>query len=275
MNRNFGALDQIGIVVRHLERVRESMEAIFGILPTATSVNNYEGVSYRGEIVDTAMESLVYSHFGIELQFIAPLGSENVWDDFLQQRGEGIHHLRFQVEDQTAAMLELADQGMAVAQAGDSAVGAGVAYAYFDSVPELGFTVETINSAGIARLAASVKPGPDAARMIPLSLEIDIGIEQPLLLNLIDIDRGHTTLRFRVPEAAGFWRGGRQPVLRLDDGRGTDFGIPVAQWALPPLDDVLQVSFPGVPDPAATTLLIRAEGEPRFEVAATLAASMR
>lgn len=275
MNRNFGTLDQIGIVVRHLDRVRDSMESIFGILPTATTVNNYEAISYRGEIVDTAMESLVYRHFGIELEFIAPLGSENVWDDFLQQRGEGLHHLRFQVEDQTAVMLELADQGMAVAQAGDSDAGNGVSYAYFDSVPELGFTVQTSNSESIARQTAIVQVGPDAALSIPMSMPIEIGSERSLLLDLIDIDRGHTTLRFRTPASAGFGRNAKLPQMLLDDGRGTVFGAPVAQWGLPPLEHVLHLSFPGIPDPTAASLLIRSAAEPRFEVSAPLTRSMR
>lgn len=280
MNRNFGALDQIGIVVRHLDRVRDCMESIFGILPTTTAVTNYEAISYRGEIVDTAMEALSYRHFGIELPFIAPLGSENVWDDFLQQRGEGIHHLRFRVHDQMAAMVELADLGMVVAQAGESTGPEAVSYAYFDSVPELGFTLGTITGTDpvippVTSPAATTPGGPAVARMIPLALPINLDAGEPLLLNLIDIDQGHTTLRFRIPVASGFGRGQQPPVLLLDDERGTDFGNPVAQLGLPPLENLLQVSFAGVPHADASSLLIRCAGDPGFELTVALAASRR
>lgn len=270
MNRNFGDLENIGIVVRHLDRVRDSMESIFGVLPSETAVKNYEGISYRGEIADTAMEVLVYRHFGIELHFIAPLGSENVWDDFLQQHGEGIHHLGFRVADQTAVMLELADQGMSVLQAVDVNAETDGSHAYFDSVPELGFTLETISRESASAPIAELPAESTVARLIPLEPPVEFGSAEPVTLTLVDINRGHTTLRFRTSELTGADGNSGLSQLRMDDGLGTDFGNPVIQRGLPPLEDLVQVSFPGSPDLRATALLISSGTEPYIETSVPL-----
>lgn len=151
-------LDQIGVVVRDLDRVKDGMRTVFGIEPRSQSENHYAGSLYRGESIDATVGALFYDFFGVELEFLCPDGGENIWQDFLDQRGEGIHHVRFQVTDHDAALESMTDQGIEARQIGDSVRGGGVKYAYFDTTRLFGFFVETLNAAqspaappGIAR----------------------------------------------------------------------------------------------------------------------------
>lgn len=63
----------------------------------------------------------------------------------VERKGEGLHHIRFAVDDHDAVRDGLRDRGVEVCQAGDSVRGGGVRYAYYDTVPMLGFLTETLD----------------------------------------------------------------------------------------------------------------------------------
>ena len=141
------SLDQIGIVVRDLDAVEAGMRAIFGIEPRLRAENRYQDVEFRGEIMDAEVGALFYDLFGIELEFLSPRGGPDIWQEFIDERGgDGLHHIRFAVDDHDAAVEAMARVGVPVRQQGDSVRGNGVRYAYFDSVPQLGFVVEPLSA---------------------------------------------------------------------------------------------------------------------------------
>jgi methylmalonyl-CoA/ethylmalonyl-CoA epimerase len=140
------ALDQVGLVVADLEHVKAGMATLFGIEPRKQIDLIVRKSIYRGREVDGEAAVLFYDLWGIEFEFISPRNGENVWQEFLDERGGGLHHLRFQVEDQDAAIAHFAERGITVAQVGDSSLGNGVKFVYYDTLSAVGFIVETFNS---------------------------------------------------------------------------------------------------------------------------------
>lgn len=140
------ALDQIGIVVEDLDAAEGGMRAIFGLEPRERRSNRYEGTAYRGELIDATIDILFYDLFGIELEFISPRGGPGIWQEFVDQRRSGLHHIRFAVQDHDAVVAAMADIGVPVRQEGDSVRGGGVRYAYFDARPSVGFFVEILST---------------------------------------------------------------------------------------------------------------------------------
>ncbi len=93
------------------------------------------------------MGALFYDMLGLELEFLSPRGGPDVWQEFLDEnRGGGLHHIRFAVEDHDAVVEAMRARGVEIRQSGDSVRGGGVRYAYFDTVPHLGFLVEILST---------------------------------------------------------------------------------------------------------------------------------
>ena len=145
-----GRLDQIGVVVHDLDRAADGMRRVFGREPHTRAENTYRRTTYRGRPIDAAVGVMLYDMGGIELEFLAPRMPRNVWQDFLDDRGEGLHHIRFVVDDHAAVRDDLHARGIEIYQEGESMRGGGVRYAYYDSVPFLSFLIETLNPAGAA-----------------------------------------------------------------------------------------------------------------------------
>ena len=80
------------------------------------------------------------------MELIEPGEGESIWWDFLKEKGEGIHHLKFEVDSINETMRFFLEQGIPCPQYG-SAVGVnlGKTWAYFDTVPQLGYVVEVLN----------------------------------------------------------------------------------------------------------------------------------
>jgi catechol 2,3-dioxygenase-like lactoylglutathione lyase family enzyme len=81
-----------------------------------------------------------------EIELIQPVEGESVWKDFLQENGEGIHHLKYEVDSLNDAMEFFRSKGIPCIQYG-SAVGKnlGKTWAYFDTTKELGYVIEVLN----------------------------------------------------------------------------------------------------------------------------------
>lgn len=139
-----GRVDQIGVVVSDLDRAADGMRRTFGLEPHSRTENAYRGTEYRGTRIDATVGVMLYDLGGIELEFLAPRTRGNVWADHLESKGEGLHHIRFAIDDHDAVRHDMQGRGVEIYQAGDSVRGGGVRYAYYDTVPLIGFLTETL-----------------------------------------------------------------------------------------------------------------------------------
>jgi methylmalonyl-CoA/ethylmalonyl-CoA epimerase len=145
----FNDLVQIGIVVADVDKSARYLSEIFGIGPfrkidfppaDRPEVQRY----YYGEPGDFTAR-LAFANAGpVELELIQPVSGKSIWRDFLEQHGEGIHHIRFNVADAGEASAYLAGKGIEPAQWG-SGLRPGTTWKYFSTEHLIGFCIEIIN----------------------------------------------------------------------------------------------------------------------------------
>lgn len=140
---------QVGIIVESLDAPIAGMRKVFGIEPTKVFEANYPWVRYRDAPVDSWARIASYLQFGVELEFIQPMGGTSAWRDHIIQdchaRGHALHHIRFaDVDDNDVVTRMLAARGIQVYQEGGSVVTPGGKFTYYDTIDELGFVIEVV-----------------------------------------------------------------------------------------------------------------------------------
>jgi methylmalonyl-CoA/ethylmalonyl-CoA epimerase len=148
--RMFGDFVQIGVVVKDLERATAALTEIFGIGPFRTiewppaDRADIERC-YYGEPGEFSAR-MAFTELGpVELELIQPLKGNSIWADFLRERGEGIHHIRFNVPDIQPVIEYLGGHGIQPAQMG-SGLRPGTTWANFDTQSRVGFVIEAMNA---------------------------------------------------------------------------------------------------------------------------------
>jgi len=81
----------------------------------------------------------------MQLELIQPNGEKSTWQDFLDTKGEGIHHIAFKVKDTEAILETCREKGIKCVQQGKYGDASGE-YAYLDAVKDLKCIVETLES---------------------------------------------------------------------------------------------------------------------------------
>lgn len=136
---------QIAIVVRDIEAARQRFADLFGMpVPEIiiTAPGNEANMTYRGQN-SNAQAKLAFFHLGqVQLELIEPVGEGSTWQEVLNEKGEGVHHIAFWTEDMRASAECLQSFGVQVIQRGD--MGSGGQYAYFDAEPVFGVMIELL-----------------------------------------------------------------------------------------------------------------------------------
>jgi len=105
-------LDQVGYVVKDLDRALETFAPLFGpftFLDTALS-----GCLFRGRRADVTLR-LAFGRSGpVEIELIEVVSGESPHSEFLTQHGEGVQHIRFIVPNLDAQRDALLARGFAV-----------------------------------------------------------------------------------------------------------------------------------------------------------------
>jgi hypothetical protein len=146
----FGSVVQIGVVVKDLDQTIKVLSEVFGMGPFRSIEFPPAGRSdilrfYYGQ-PGTFTARLGFTELGpVELELIQPVSGESIWADFLRERGEGIHHIRFNTFDLQPVMDHLAGHGIGVAQMG-SGIRPGTTWANFDTENKVGFVIEVMKA---------------------------------------------------------------------------------------------------------------------------------
>jgi methylmalonyl-CoA/ethylmalonyl-CoA epimerase len=139
---------QVGIVVKDAARVVKNLADVFGTeeVPAVKKGEknnpNYR-TTYGGHYAaDTEWIGAVVKMGQVDLEIIQPCGEgPSIWQDFLDQHGEGLHHLAWKVKDTGEVIKLLQTKGMGVPQHGSFKNGT---YTYFNSEEKLGFIIEAL-----------------------------------------------------------------------------------------------------------------------------------
>ena len=140
-------VDQIGIVVADLDRALVSYSELW----PGHRWSCYEHgpttiprMTFRGRPVAYSFRAAFGSQTP-QVELIQPLEGPSHYDDWLESRGDGLHHLGFLVPSLAEVVAEMSARGMEPLQdgAGFGSDGDG-AYAYFDTTESLGLVIEAI-----------------------------------------------------------------------------------------------------------------------------------
>jgi catechol 2,3-dioxygenase-like lactoylglutathione lyase family enzyme len=102
-------IDQVGFVVRSLEEAKARYGPMFG--PFGEMDGSVEAAIYRGREADAQL-AIAFGHSGdIEIEFIEWQGGESPHREFIEAGREGMHHLRYRVDDTDAWIERLAPLG--------------------------------------------------------------------------------------------------------------------------------------------------------------------
>lgn len=140
---------QIGMIVRDVEVTKVKMAEFLGMpVPPTQDIGEYEVIQtrYKGQAAPDAKCKMAFFDLdNIQLELIEPYGGQSTWMDYLQQHGEGVHHIAFGVKgtDQVIATCETA--GFPCVQRGVYG-GADGEYAYMDATDSLKLFFETLES---------------------------------------------------------------------------------------------------------------------------------
>lgn len=142
-------ISQIGFVVRDLEKTKEQVARFLGVeVPPTVTSGDYAVTQtvYKGEPAPETGCQMAFFYFGnLQVEFIQPNGSPSVWRDFLETRGEGVHHLAFNVQDSEEYTRRCEEWGMTVEQKGEYRGGNG-RYVYMNALESLKIFVEMLES---------------------------------------------------------------------------------------------------------------------------------
>jgi catechol 2,3-dioxygenase-like lactoylglutathione lyase family enzyme len=147
-----GEISQIGIIVRDLQKATDNYWSTLGIGPWMTMRIEpplLADVTMRGKPVEASMVAAIAQSGNIQLELIQPLEGPSIWKEFLEQRGEGIHHVQSLVQDPGAALVAFREMGVDVLMSGR--IGDNIFY-YMDTEPLLGVIYEFVGKTAPGRL---------------------------------------------------------------------------------------------------------------------------
>ncbi len=133
----------VGVIVRDMEKTIEYLSSI-GIGPFGIKDGPlYVEVPFKGELHGRPAEWKVkISNAKIgdsELELLEPCGGESALQEFLDNHGEGLHHIGYLVDDVQAEIENMVKQGVKVIT---SAMGSRGGFAYFQTDTNGGIVTE-------------------------------------------------------------------------------------------------------------------------------------
>ena len=140
---------QVGFIVRDVEATKRKWAEFLGVeVPPTVPGGDYAvtGTTFMGEPAPEANCRMAFFDVGpgLQLELIEPNEAPSTWRNFLDERGEGMHHIAFQVRDSAARVADAEAAGLKLIQHGVYGDGGGE-YNYLDA-PELKCIVELLES---------------------------------------------------------------------------------------------------------------------------------
>jgi methylmalonyl-CoA/ethylmalonyl-CoA epimerase len=137
---------QVGLIVRNVEQTAKAYADVFGLDVPQWFLTDPEEVAhtrYRGESTLARAKLAFFDMGSIQLELIEPVGGPSTWQEFLDTRGEGVHHVAFRITGMAEQVAYLEDKGMPLVQRGDYMGGR---YAYIDSTSQLKTILELLEN---------------------------------------------------------------------------------------------------------------------------------
>lgn len=137
---------QVGIIVRDIETKARAWSEILGLpMPDIiiTDTVDKAQTEYNGKPT-TARAKLAFFHMGqLDVELIEPIDGPSTWKDQLDQHGDRLHHIAFEIKDMQEKIAYLDSKGIPLVQRGEYTGGR---YAYLDGAAQLGTVLELLEN---------------------------------------------------------------------------------------------------------------------------------
>ncbi len=136
-------LFQVGIVVHDLEKSMKQYQSLLGIDKWEVMEIDSSTIpmTYRGKPAELSFKVAFCMLGSLMLELIEPVKGNGTYRDFLNDHGEGIHHLgHIRVDDLNEAVQALEKAGFPCIETGD--VPDSLSWAYVDTTAALGYIIE-------------------------------------------------------------------------------------------------------------------------------------
>jgi Glyoxalase/Bleomycin resistance protein/Dioxygenase superfamily len=138
---------QIGILVNDIETAAKTWADLLGVEKPPIRVTDEPEKSQArfGGKPTKARAKLAFFDIGpsLQLELIQPDGEQSTWREDLDRKGEGVHHIAFQIKGMKEKLEGLGEAGMRLLQTGEYTGGR---YAYVDSSKDLKVTIELLEN---------------------------------------------------------------------------------------------------------------------------------
>ncbi len=127
-----GKIGHIGIVVADINEAKARYSQLLGIKSWyEVNCTSDLDIEYKGQKGKPVVTLYLGGKGSSKVELIATSGYRNIYNDFYDTHGEGIHHIMYNVKNLASAIKEAESCGYAVAQTGHFMSGtADVKYAY-------------------------------------------------------------------------------------------------------------------------------------------------
>jgi len=106
----------VGVIVRDMDRTIEHLEAIgigpFGMMGDQKWVDVAFKGEFRGKPAEWSVKISNTKVGDTEIELLQPSGGESALQEFLDEKGEGVHHIAYLVDDVAGEVTRLEKQGL-------------------------------------------------------------------------------------------------------------------------------------------------------------------
>jgi len=121
---------QVGLVVKDIQTTADYYTSTLGVGPFKIIDVDMTGAILRGREVSTSIKAGFAWSGPLQIELIQPVEGHNIYTEFLAARGEGLHHLAFDVDDMQDSLAGFSKAGIEPVFYQDYGVGA---FAYLDT----------------------------------------------------------------------------------------------------------------------------------------------
>lgn len=149
MDRNLldtNVVAQIGVVVKDIEKTSQAIADFFGMdKPEIIMTPSREKAKtvFRGQPTEARAKLAFFQLGNLQLELIEPDREPSTWKEFLDERGEGVHHLAFRITGMKEKIERLNKNGIPLIQSGEYPGGR---YAYLDAGDVLRMIIELVEN---------------------------------------------------------------------------------------------------------------------------------
>lgn len=139
-------ITQIGIIVKDIDATSQVYADFFGVENPGWSITDTVDkaeTEYRGESTVARAKLAFFNMGSLQLELIEPDEHPSTWREFLDEHGEGVHHIAFGIEGMKEKVALLEKNQMPLVQKGEYTGGR---YAYIDTTDQLKVILEILEN---------------------------------------------------------------------------------------------------------------------------------